>query len=160
MHKTKGFTLIELMIVVAIIGILSAIALPAYNSYVTTAKVTAHTGNFKKAYGLVKAEASKMAASNDWDTHCADVINELNAGNATAPGSNPPVPAFVAGAPAAGQVQVTGLVLTNAKQCVTRVAGGITITSGDVAPGTVVNDYPVNSANIKNIPTAINLLIE
>ena len=41
----KGFTLIEVMIVVAIVGILSGIAIPAYNGYINTSKmskVTAH----------------------------------------------------------------------------------------------------------------------
>lgn len=39
-QSSRGFTLIELMIVVAVVAILTAIAIPAYNSYVTRSKLT------------------------------------------------------------------------------------------------------------------------
>jgi prepilin-type N-terminal cleavage/methylation domain-containing protein len=39
LHNNRGYTLTELMITVGIIGIMSAIALPAYNSYIATSKL-------------------------------------------------------------------------------------------------------------------------
>jgi len=52
----KGFTLIELMIVVAIIGILAAVALPAYQDYTVRAKVTE---------GLTLASSAKLAVAEN-----------------------------------------------------------------------------------------------
>ena len=56
-RKQKGFTLIELMIVVAIIGVLSAIAIPAYEDYVSRSSASS---------GLATLKALQTPAELEW----------------------------------------------------------------------------------------------
>lgn len=71
MKLQKGFTLIELMIVIAIIGILAAIALPAYQDYTVRSKVSE---------GLNMVGAAKLAVSETYDSTGNFLVNNTSYG--------------------------------------------------------------------------------
>ena len=74
----KGFTLIELMIVVAIIGILAAIAIPAYQDYTIRAQVTE---GLNLASDLKVAVAENYASTGAWPlTNLAVGVTALKSG--------------------------------------------------------------------------------
>lgn len=86
--KQKGFTLIELMIVVAIVGILAAIAIPAYQDYTIRARVTE---------GLSLASSAKLAVSETAINNNALPATQAATGY-TSPAATPNVSSIVIGA--------------------------------------------------------------
>ena len=87
----KGFTLIELMIVVAIVGILAAVAIPAYQDYTVRARASE---------GLVLAAAAKTAVVEN----AAQAVSDLSVGYT---------------APTADAAKVTGITIAAATGVIT-----------------------------------------
>ncbi len=113
----QGFTLIELMIVVAIIGILAAVAIPAYQDYTIRAKVTD---------GLSLAESAKLAVTE----------NASSGVNYDSGWTPPPATPNVAGitiAPATGDITITYVAASGITTGVAGVAGTLTLVPLDGA---------------------------
>ena len=122
-----GFTLIELMIVVAIIGILAAVALPAYQDYTVRAKMSEIV----------------LAASS-----CRIIITEIYQQGVTPPGAG-------SWGCEGTTSRYVGSVNTDADGLVTVVtAGGLPV--GNVTMTPLVNGVPAVSANLSAGPISIN----
>ena len=103
----KGFTLIELMIVVAIIGILAAVALPAYQDYTIRAKVSEL---------VLAASNQKVTVSEN-----AQTLNTLT-------GSGAGATIVASGKVTAGSVSDNGVITVTGSSATTSVGTAVTIT--------------------------------
>ncbi len=131
----KGFTLIELMIVVAIIGILAAVALPAYQDYTNRAKAS----EVILAASGARTCVTEMVSANGWQS-----LNTSATGfQATTRATGMAVTGSGAGA---GTILVTGFILAAADMNVT-----LTPTS---ASANGISGWSCKSSNTKWAPAS------
>jgi len=126
-QQQKGFTLIELMIVVAIIGILAAFAIPAYQDYTARAQM---------GEALQLAGAQKMAVSEYYSNH-GDWPKAVS-------GSNPLTPNEVAGTAKAADIKGKYVLSVT-------IADGTGVITAKMRPSGVADG--IKNAELKLTPT-------
>jgi len=132
----QGFTLIELMIVVAIIGILAAVAIPAYQDYTVRAKVTE---------GLSLASAGKTA------------VSEYFASNGTLPNANTTAGLAAStsiNGPNVASVGVTSSGITVTFRGVPAISGRTMVLGASVTGGSVLWDCRAGTIEPKYLPSS------
>ncbi len=134
MKKQSGFTLIELMIVVAIIGILAAIALPAYQDYTTRSKVSEV---------LIMAAPAKLAVSET-----ASSLGQLS--SVTAANSGYTFPGATDYVSAIAITDTTGVVTVTST--VPNATGALTLTPTEVSAGQLTWDCASSAIDDKYLP--------
>ncbi|HEY3784457.1 MAG TPA: pilin [Steroidobacteraceae bacterium] len=153
----KGFTLIELMIVVAIIGILAAIAIPAYQNYTVRAQVTE---GLSLADGWKTGVAEFYAQNGTFPTGCSATGSATTGLMVCAGATTGKYVSGVIVGPAAGQIVITYGLQANTKIAtagtdILDISPGLSanndvvwICGKAVAPATLVTAPPADTSSV------------